>query len=107
MNIDRNACSRPVSYRLGPQRHRLGNDESASPFLSRFASLARFIPESAYTWFAVIGPDTAPLGERSDTPPVTSSQVAATVAAFVGEDFPAAMAKVDPQIRELVAAPTP
>jgi hypothetical protein len=36
------------------------------------------IPESAYTWFAVIGPDTAPLGERSDTTPATQSQVAAT-----------------------------
>jgi hypothetical protein len=51
----------------------------------------------------VIGPDTAPLEERSDTPPVTQSQVAATVAALVGEDFPAAIAKVAPPIRELLA----
>ena len=64
------------------------------------------IPESAYTWFAVIGPDTAPLGERSDTPPVTQSQVAATIAAFVGEDFPATIPIAAPPLRELLAAPT-
>lgn len=39
-------------------------------------------------WIAVIGPDTAPLGERADIPSVTQSQIAATVAAFVGKDFP-------------------
>jgi phosphopentomutase len=42
-------------------------------------------------WVAVLGPDTAPLGERAQTAPVTQSQVAATVAALLGEDFAAAM----------------
>ena len=41
-------------------------------------------------WFAVMGPDTAPLGERSNTPLVLQAQVAATVAGFLGQDFPAA-----------------
>ena len=41
-------------------------------------------------WIALMGPDVAPLGERSSGPPVTSSQVAATIAALVGEDFAAA-----------------
>jgi hypothetical protein len=38
-------------------------------------------------WIAVIGPDTPALGERSDIPPVTQSQIAATVAAFLGKDY--------------------
>jgi hypothetical protein len=38
-------------------------------------------------WIAVLGPDTAPLGERAHVAPVTQSQIAATVAAFVGRDY--------------------
>jgi len=42
-------------------------------------------------WIAVIGPDTAPLGERNHVAPVTQAQIAATVAAFVGKDYHAAV----------------
>jgi tetratricopeptide (TPR) repeat protein len=42
-------------------------------------------------WIAVMGPDTAPLGERSHVGPVTQAQIAATVAAFVGKDYRAAV----------------
>jgi hexosaminidase len=42
---------------------------------------------SEYVWVAVLGPDTAALGERSNTPAFTLSQVAATLAAAVGEDY--------------------
>jgi hypothetical protein len=38
-------------------------------------------------WIAVIGPDTAPLGERTQVAPVTQAQIAATVAALVGRDY--------------------
>jgi len=38
-------------------------------------------------WIAVLGPDTAPLGERTHVAPVTQAQIAATVAAFVGKDY--------------------
>jgi hypothetical protein len=38
-------------------------------------------------WIAMIGPGVAPLGERSNSARVTQSQIAATVAAAVGEDF--------------------
>jgi len=48
-------------------------------------------PGSDETWLAIIGPDTPPLGERgADHAPVLSTQIAATVAAAVGENFPAA-----------------
>jgi hypothetical protein len=38
-------------------------------------------------WIAVLGPDTAPLGERTHVAPVTQAQIAATLAAFVGKDY--------------------
>lgn len=38
-------------------------------------------------WIAVIGPDTPPLGERSNVPTVTQSQIAATVAALAGKNY--------------------
>jgi hypothetical protein len=44
-------------------------------------------------WIAVMGPDTAPLGERTQVPPVAQAQIAATVAAFVGKDYHAAVPK--------------
>jgi hypothetical protein len=44
-------------------------------------------------WIAVMGPDTAPLGERAAVAPVMQAQIAATVAALVGEDYRAAVAK--------------
>jgi len=42
---------------------------------------------SENVWIAVLGPDTAPLGERTHAAPVTQAQIAATVAAFVGKDY--------------------
>lgn len=48
-------------------------------------------PGADEIWIAAIGPDVAPLGERSNVPEVTQSQIAATVAAAVGEDYRAAV----------------
>jgi hypothetical protein len=42
---------------------------------------------SENVWIAVLGPDTAALGERTHVAPVTQAQIAATVAAFVGKDY--------------------
>jgi len=47
------------------------------------------VPAAEFVWIAVMGPDTPALAERSKVE-VTQSQVAATIAAFVGEDFNAA-----------------
>jgi hypothetical protein len=51
------------------------------------------IPESKETWMAFLGPDTPALGERKEATPVTESQVAATLAALLGEDYHAAVPK--------------
>ena len=38
-------------------------------------------------WLAVLGPDTPALGVRANVAPVTQAQVAATIAALLGEDY--------------------
>lgn len=45
------------------------------------------LPRSKYIWMAFLGPDTPALGERSNTPAVTQNQIAATLAAFLDEDY--------------------
>lgn len=54
-------------------------------------------------WIAVIGPDTAALGERTHAAPVVQAQIAATVAAFVGKDYPAAVKKAAAPIGAVLA----
>jgi hypothetical protein len=56
------------------------------------------------TWLAVLGPDTPPLGERTNVPAVTHSQIAATLAALLGEDYHAAVPKSGPPIQDLLPA---
>lgn len=49
------------------------------------------VPGSEDMWIGVLGPDTPALGMRTGVAPVRQAQVAATVAALVGEDFAAGM----------------
>ena len=63
------------------------------------------IKGSENIWLAVIGPDTAPLGERTNIAAITQSQIAATVAALLGEDYRSAVTTAAGPIRDAVAAP--
>ncbi len=54
-------------------------------------------------WMAFLGPDTRPLGVRTHTAPVTQSQIAATLAALLGEDYAAAAPRAAPAIRDVLA----
>jgi hypothetical protein len=60
------------------------------------------IPDSKYIWMAFLGPDTKPLGMRSNVSPVTQSQIAATLAAFLGEDYVADVPKAGKPIAEVL-----
>ena len=62
------------------------------------------IAKSEYIWLAAIGPDTAALGERQDSTPITQSQVAATVAALLGEDFNSAVPQAAQPIADVLPA---
>jgi len=59
--------------------------------LTEWKSHGEKIPESENIWIGVLGPDTPPLGESTEARLVTQSQVAATVAAALGENFVKAM----------------
>jgi hypothetical protein len=59
-------------------------------------------PDSKYIWMAFLGPDTAPLGERAHTEPVTQNQIAATLAALLGEDYPADVPKAGRPIKDVL-----
>jgi hypothetical protein len=60
------------------------------------------LPNAEYIWISVLGPDTPALGERRNVAVVTQSQVAATIAALLGEDFPAAVPQAAPPIRDVL-----
>jgi len=60
------------------------------------------VPESREIWMALLGPDTPALGERKNVAPVIQGQVAATVAALLGEDYTAAEPKAKGVLSEAV-----
>ena len=62
---------------------------------------------SEQMWLAVIGPDTPPLGDRKGGAEVTQSQIAATFAAFLSLDFPAAFPGASFKIEDLFANSSP
>jgi len=53
---------------------------------------------AGYIWVAAMGPGVAPLGERTEHEPLLQGQVAATVAAAVGEDFSGGNPRAEPQL---------
>jgi len=60
------------------------------------------VPDSKYIWMAFLGPDTPPLGERSNIAPVLQSQIAATLAALLGENYTAAVPKAGAPIGDVL-----
>lgn len=61
------------------------------------------IPGSHLIWIAVLGPDTLPGAPPEG--PATQSQVAATLAALLGEDFHAAHPESGPSLRTAIGGP--
>jgi len=57
-------------------------------------------------WIAIIGPDTPALGERGQIQPVTESQLAATIAALLGQDYHSAVPRSGAPIVEIIGAQT-
>ena len=51
---------------------------------------------------AFLGPDTPALGERAKVPDVTQSQIAATLAAFLGEDYAVAVPRAGKPITDVL-----
>lgn len=64
------------------------------------------VPGAGQTWIAVMGPDTSPMGERHMSAPVTDAQIAATVAAVLGENYNAEVAESARPIQDVLTRPT-
>ena len=82
----------------------LTTDHGRGEGLSEWRDHGEKTPASDRIWIAVLGPDTPALGERSDVPEVAQAQVAATVAALLGEDWRAAEPKAAPPIEAVIGA---
>ncbi len=82
-------------------------DHGRGPAPVAWKNHGKEVVDSAYIWFAVIGPDTAALGDRNNTPPIRQAQIAATVGAFVGQNFHASFPQSAPPIAEVVGTKRP
>ncbi len=60
-------------------------------------------PGADEVWLAALGPDTPALGERPKSTAITQSQIAATVAAALGEDYRGAVPKAGAPIDEVLS----
>lgn len=69
---------------------------------AKWTSHGEDISESRETWMAFLGPDTAALGERQKSEPVTESEVAATLAALLGEDYHSAVPQTGAPIADVL-----
>ena len=58
--------------------------------------------ESKQIWMVFLGPDTRALGERTNIAPVMQTQLAATVAALLGDDYDAAVPKAGRPIDSVI-----
>jgi hypothetical protein len=77
-------------------------DHGRGPSAKTWVDHGKEIPESKYIWMAFLGPDTPALGERKGIPPVAQSQIAATLAALLGEDYNAAVPKAGKPIADVL-----
>jgi hypothetical protein len=80
----------------------LGVDHGRGGGLEDWKDHGQKVPESKWNWMAFLGPDTPALGERRNVPAVTQSQVAATVAALLGEDYAGEVKKAAPPISDVL-----
>jgi len=57
-------------------------------------------------WLAVFGPDSSPMGERTNNAAIGQNQIAATLAALLGEDYHGAVPKSGSPIADLLPGKT-
>lgn len=80
-------------------------DHGRGSGLKKWRDHGRKVAGAEDIWLAVLGPDTAALGERAQIAPITQSQIAATIAALLGKDFRESAPAAAPPIRELIGRP--
>lgn len=68
----------------------------------KWKSHGRKLADTKYVWMAFLGPDTASRGERTNVAAITQSQLAATLAALLGEDYTEYQPKSGKPIRDVL-----
>jgi hypothetical protein len=79
----------------------LATDHGRGATNADWTSHGRKVPAAESTWSAVMGPGTPALGVRESVT-VTTGQVAATVAALLGEDFRGAVPAAAPPLPDII-----
>ena len=69
----------------------ISTDHGRGSGLTDWKNHGKTIQGAEDMWMAFLGPDTPPLGERTNCERVTQSQIAATLAALLGEDYHSAV----------------
>lgn len=77
-------------------------DHGRGSGLSDWKNHGKNIEGAEDMWMAFLGPDTPPLGERTNCERVTQSQIAATLAALLGEDYHAAEPRSGTVIKDVL-----
>jgi len=72
-------------------------DHGRGPTRADWTDHGKDVPTAEFIWIVALGPDTPPLGVRENIA-TTQSQVAATIARSLGEDFSAASPKSAPPL---------
>jgi hypothetical protein len=80
----------------------LATDHGRGSGRKAWRSHGRRIPESQYVWMGFLGPDTAAQGVRKTARPVAQAQLAATIAALLGEDFRSAVPAAAPPLADVL-----
>lgn len=80
-------------------------DHGRGAGLTKWRDHGKDVEGAENVWMAVLGPDTPALGEVQRHQPVTQSQIAATVAAFLGKRFDTAVPGAAPPISGVMRGP--
>lgn len=80
----------------------LATDHGRGSGKKSWRSHGRRLAESQYVWMAFLGPDTPAQGIRKTAQPVAQAQLAATIAALLGEDFRSAVPAAAPPLPEVL-----
>lgn len=84
----------------------LTTDHGRGPAPEKWKHHGAKIDGAENIWMAFLGPDTQALGERTACDPVTQSQIAATLAAFLGTDYAQAVPRAGRPISAVLPAAT-
>ena len=80
----------------------VSTDHGRGSTRSDWTGHGKSVPESKDIWMAFIGPDTKALGERAHIQPVQQNQIAARLAALLGEDYSGAQPKAGKAVRDVL-----